>query len=219
MIEATANALGFKPSAECALQCPIARASFSREVPIISAFAHPLLLLLSAVFNTRLYPSDPEYHSSDYQQSLNNLSFQLENLVLAPSEQGSMDDNSTVVELTRLAALIYLERASTNFSGQSAKLDSWTRSGQAIFAALRTSPCPFTLFIFGYEAHEDEERLVLLRLFTRLEQQPHLQSLLEVKGLIQTAWTQHDLEADGRLEYIHKVNLVLSSRDIVPSFL
>jgi hypothetical protein len=75
------------------------------------------------------------------------------------------------------------------------------------------------MFVIGCEAHTDEERLVMLDFFTRLEQVPHLNSLLEAKGLVQTAWIQHDLGVEGELEYIHKVNLVMSSRDVIPSFI
>jgi hypothetical protein len=75
------------------------------------------------------------------------------------------------------------------------------------------------MFVVGCEAHTDEERLVMLDFFTRLEQVHHLNSLLEAKGMIQTAWIQHDLGAEGELEYIHKVNLVMSSRDVIPSFI
>jgi hypothetical protein len=74
------------------------------------------------------------------------------------------------------------------------------------------------MFIVGCEVLTDEERLIILDFFTRLEQGSHLSSSLEAKGMIQTAWIQHDLGVEGELEYIHKINLVMSSRDVIPSF-
>lgn len=217
VIKATALELGFRADTKsCALQYVITRLSFARELPSISTHSHPLLQLLAKVIE--LIPSDPEFNTSQYQQSLDNLSTELQglSLTLVNGEQSRKDLD--LLEVFRLAALIYLERVPRNFSGQSARLHTWYGKALSILDRLAICPSPFALFILGCEAHEDNDRLIFLNFFTRIEQAPYLRNLLEVKGLIQTAWIQHDLRAGGELDYIHKVNLVLSSRNNAPNF-
>ncbi|RII09766.1 hypothetical protein CUC08_Gglean005756 [Alternaria sp. MG1] len=219
MIRSTSHELGFKAANHtCSVQYRIARIAFAEDISSIATYAHPLLRLLAEVFETRLYASDPLYHSTDYQQSLDNLKSRLNDVELVPNDGGE-SDKYYCLEFTRLAGLIYLERVSRNFSGQSTRLHHWKEDALCILAKLKTSPPSFAVFIVGCEAHTDEERLVMLDFFTRLEQGPYLNSLLEAKGMIQTAWIQHDLGVEGELEYIHKINLVMSSRDVIPSFM
>jgi hypothetical protein len=220
MIRATSHELGFKAANHtCSVQYRIARIAFAEDMSSIAIYAHPLLQLLAEVFETRLYASDPLYHSNDYQQPLNDLKSRLNGVDLVTRDEEGEGDKYYCLQFTRLAGLIYLERVSRNFSGQSIRLDHWKQDALCILAKLKTSPPSFTMFVIGCEAHTDEERLVMLDFFTRLEQVPHLNSLLEAKGLVQTAWIQHDLGVEGELEYIHKVNLVMSSRDVIPSFI
>ncbi|CAN9172973.1 unnamed protein product [Alternaria alternata] len=220
MIRSTSHELGFKAANHtCAVQYRIARIAFAEDMSSIAIYAHPLLQLLAEVFETRLYASDPLYHSNDYQQSLNDLKSRLNGIDLVTRDEEGESDKYYCLEFTRLAGLIYLERVSRNFSGQSTRLHRWKEDALCILAKLNTSPPSFAMFVVGCEAHADEERLVMLDFFTRLEQGHHLNSLLEAKGMIQTAWIQHDLGVEGELEYIHKVNLVMSSRDVIPSFI
>jgi hypothetical protein len=220
MIKMTAEELGFKPAnTGCALQYLIARAAFNTQVSTILHHAHTVLQLLAEVFETRLYSSDPQYHSMGYQQSLNELSSRLDNVHITPRKEEGFEDDHQSLALARLAGLIYLERVSRNFSGPSTKLDAWTKHALTILPTVQTSPPPFAIFIIGCEAHTDDTRMVLLNFFTRLERAPHLKTLPEVKGLLHSAWIQKDLEGDVELEYIHTINLVMSSRNAIPSFM
>ncbi|KAF1947786.1 hypothetical protein EJ02DRAFT_439975 [Clathrospora elynae] len=220
MIRATAQGLGFKAAnTQCLIQYLIARTSFTTKVPTMSAHAHPLIPLLAEVLDTRLYSSDPNYHTTQYQEYLNDLSSRLSNVRIAPQDNGQYGNTCKSLELTRLASLVYHERVSRNFSGQSTRLSAWTKHARLILVSLDIFPPPFSLFVLGCEAHTDQHRMLFLDLFTRLERGPHLNSLPDVKGMIQTAWIQKDLEVDGELEYIHMINLVLSSRNAIPSFM
>ncbi|CAN9288413.1 unnamed protein product [Alternaria alternata] len=220
MIRSTSHELGFKAANRtCSVQYRIARIAFAEDMSSIATYAHPLLQLLAEVFKTRLYASDPLYHSNDYQQSLNDLKSRLSDIDLVTRDEEGEGDKYYCLEFTRLAGLIYLERVSRNFSGQSTQLDHWKEDALCILAKLNTYPSSFAMFIIGCEVHTDEERLIILDFFTRLEQGSHLSSSLEAKGMIQTAWIQHDLGVEGKLEYIHKINLVMSSRDVIPSFM
>jgi hypothetical protein len=214
----------FKGSSSCALQYTLVRASFAQEIPNISNHAHPVIQLLFEVANTTMYSSNPKYLSTEYQQYLDDLRSRLENvssraLVFDSSPKEKLDHTEQLLELTRLAGLIYLERVSRNFSGHSTEIESWTKRALSILAQLETCLCPFALFIIGCETETDEDRMIILDLYTRMEKRPHFRSFLETKALIQTAWNQKDLAEDGKVEYIHKLDLVLSSRNVIPSLI
>jgi len=220
MIRATSQELGINgASPHCVMQYRIARTLVAKNMAAISTYVHPVVQLLADVLDTRLYAFDPHYHSVEYQQSLDDLKVRLSDIEVVSHKDGEDDDQSRCLELTRLAGLMYLERVSRNFSGESTRLESWKKDAVSILASLNTYPPSFAVFIVGCETHTDEERMVMLDFFTRLEQHPQLNSLLEAKGLVQTAWIQHDLGAEGELDYIHKLNLVLSSRNVIPSFM
>jgi len=220
IIRATSQELGINgASPHCIVQYRIARTLVAKNMAAISTYVHPVVQLLADVLDTRLYASDSHYHSVEYQQSLDDLKVRLSDVDSVIEKGGEDDDQSRCLELTRLAGLIYLERVSRNFSGESTRLENWKKDAISILASLNTYPPSFAVFIVGCETHTDEERMVILDFFTRLEQHPHSNSLLEAKGLVQTAWIQHDLGAEGELEYIHKLNLVLSSRNVIPSFM
>lgn len=220
LIESTAKALGYVPNTEeCALQYTLARISFARNVPGIDVHAHPITQLIGRVLRTALNSSNRLYHAPEHQRSLNDLSLELENAALTSggTEQGS--EAGRHLDVARFAALVYFERVCRRFSGQSSKISKWVTKAQAQLNKLHTFPCSFALFILGCEAHSDEDRLFLLDSFTRLERAPYLRRVLEAKDLMQSAWNQHDLEVEGQLDYVHKLNLVLSSRDAIPSFI
>lgn len=227
-MKAIARGLGFNPQneeEECALQYILARDSFSRGATNIAVHAHPVIKLLAEVSETAMYSSEPRYLTAKYQMHLEDLrsKFETSSLFtcsLPPSAQNEPETHAhQLLKLTRLAGLIYLERVSRNFSRESTKLRSWTEQALSIIDELDSCLCPFALFIVGCEATKDEDRIIILNLYTKMEERPHLQSFMEIRSLIQTAWTQQDLAQDGELGYIHKLNLVVSSRDVVPSFI
>jgi hypothetical protein len=225
-IKATAKALGFDSNGEheCMMQYILARKSFARGVLGISSHAHPVVRLLAEISETAMYSSDPRYLTQEYQAHLNDLQSRLQNVSPRTEDFVSwstepLSHSEKLLELTRLAGLIHLERVSRNFSGHSTVIRSWTRQALGIIAELESCFCPFALFIVSCELTNDEERLIVLDLYARTETRPHLNSFMEVRALIQTAWNQQDLAEDGELEYIQKINLVMSSRNVVPSLI
>ncbi|KAH3917496.1 hypothetical protein HBI56_108600 [Parastagonospora nodorum] len=216
------ESLGFDPggSKVCALQYILAQSSFIHGVPGISAHAHPVIQLVAEVSAIGLYSYAPGYFSAEYQQHLDELHLKLESVSTTPvgleASSKVINHEQKLLELVRIAGLIYLERVSRNFSGQSSKLETWTTTALSILAQIETCLSPFALFFIGCELNNDEDRLVILNLLARMEKKAHMKSFLEVRLLIQTAWNQEDL-AEGDLDYIHKLNLVMSSRDVVPS--
>jgi hypothetical protein len=225
-IKAVARSLGFDSQGErsCAIQYILAQKSFAQGVPDLASHAHPVMQLLAEVSDVAMYSSEPRYTTTDYQLHLDDLRSKLESESLsvrdslASKQYGAIVHSQILLQLLRLAALIYLERVSRNFSGQSAKLESWTRQAFLILNGLDSCLCPFALFIIGCEACKDEDRIVILKLYANMEKRPYLQSFMASRSLIQTAWNQQDLAHEGELEYIRKLNLVVSSRDLLPSF-
>lgn len=220
------SSLAFKPDgAGCALQYFIARSSFAMKISGLSNHGHPILRLLSEVLDTILYPWGPQYHSDDYRRHVGELESRLANYVVsfspnpgAPTES-EQQGSSYTPELFPLAGLMYLERAAMNVSGPSAKLDQYTREAFAILSELEMYPHSFPLFVFGCEARTDEQRMAILDLITKTEQKLHGRNMDEIREMIEAVWTQQDLETEGEVEYIRILNLVISHRDPIPSFI
>lgn len=221
-VRLVASELGFNAhgKAGCAFQYLIAQDLYSRGVPAICGHAHPLLSLLNEVFHTTLNSDGVQYHDEEYQRNLQDLEARLECVQIAYPAAGTPHEQVTAreVELFRLAGLVYLERSSKNFSGSSRKLDLWTDKAFSIFRELHVCQHLFPLFIFACEARDDGRRTVVLDLMARREQAPHLRSLPAARALIQTAWTHEDLETEREVNYLRKVDLVLSSSEEIPNF-
>lgn len=216
-VKSYAVMLGFDDNGieECFYQYIIAQKSFAKSMQSASKHAHPIIQLLAEVSETILYSSNPRYFNTEYRDHLKELRSGLENTGPDHPE----NDAKTLLELLRLAGLIYLERVSKSFSGQSAEIDLWTRQALSIMSEMEVCFCPFALFIVGCEISQDQDRMVILDLYARMEKVTLMQNLLHVKSLIQTAWNQEDLREGEQLDYITKLNLVLSTRDFVPSFI
>lgn len=212
------------PPRLCAMQFIIARASFAREIPEISSHSHHVIRLLSEVCSTILYPWGPQYHDDEYREYLDGLELRLTKRIsltgpdIGAVPPGVIKEISPVLELFRLATLVYLERASKNFSGQSTKLDQWTDDAFTILTKLNVCQYPFPLFIFGCEARSDSRRMAILDLIAKTEEHLHMRNVLDVRDLIQSMWVLEDLEVNGEVGFIRKLNLVLSSSEVVPRF-
>jgi hypothetical protein len=225
-ITASVGGLGFDPdgSTVCALQFILARSTFIHGVPGISTHAHPVVRVLAEVSAIGMYSTYPGYTSTEYQRHLDDLRLKMDSVSTIPIGMDACSQEIIIHEedrlkVARLAGLIYLERVSRSFSGQSSKLGIWAREALTIFARMETCLSPFALFFVSCELSEDEDRIIILSLFEKMKKGPHLKSFMEVRSLIQTAWNQQDLAAEGGLEYIHKLNLVMSSRDVIPSLI
>lgn len=223
-LKAHVESLGFDAggSKVCALQFILAQSSFIHGVPGISIHTHPVVQIIAEVSAIGLYSHAPGYFSTEYQQHLDELHLKLESvsttLVGLEASSKVINHEQNLLELVRIAGLIYLERVSRNFSGHSSKLKALARKALSILARMDSCLSPFSLFFIGCELVDDTDRLVILDLFARMEKRAHMKSFMEVRLLVQTAWNQQDL-AEGELDYIHKLNLVMSSRDVVPSLI
>ncbi|KFY00747.1 hypothetical protein O988_03109 [Pseudogymnoascus sp. VKM F-3808] len=209
----------------CEMQFVFARISFARQIPDIFTHSHKVVQLLYEVCsNTLLYAWGPQYHNAEYRKYLDGLELRLTESISLPSPDiGAAtrevnEEMSPVLELFRISALVYLERASRNFSGQSTKLDQWVEDSFSILTNLNTCQHPFPLFILGCEARTDSRRIAVLDLIAKTEEHLYVRDLQEVRELIQSMWVQEDLDVNGEVGFIEKLNLVLSSSGVVPGF-
>jgi hypothetical protein len=226
-MKAIVQSLGFDtetPRGSCIHQFLSGLGWFARGLPEISEHAHPVVRLLADVSATAMYSSEKKYLDSGYQAHLEDLRVRLAGVSSevfevngAPEEERKHMQN--MLELSRLAGLIYLERVSRNFSGHSIQITTWVTQALGILGTMETCVAPFALFIVGCELHRDGDRMRILNLFANTEKGPHLRSFLEIRALIQTAWNQQDLAGDEGIEYIYKLGLVMSSRNVVPSLI
>jgi hypothetical protein len=170
------------------------------------------------------------YHSVKYRRELDALEYELESIfngkhveednrvdlsdVTSPSKR-----EIAVLEIYRLATLIYLERASRNFSGSSPKLTAWANEAFDLLARLETCRHAFPIFIVACEARTDEQKIIIIDCLenSTRDGKPVL-GFSAVRDMVQTAWALEDLETEQEVDYLAKMDIVVSGCDIMPSF-
>ena len=169
-------------------------------------------------------PTDSLYHSDEYENSLRCLENRITNILpLAPKGiSDSMSDFSTTwvatLEFFTLAALIYFKRASRNFSGTSPQITAMVERAYVLLDDLETFNLAFPLLIIGCESRTDQLRMKILEHIERAMKTSSLRSLHEVQNILQQIWVQDDLASDYELDYLNKLDAVISSYQIIPSF-
>lgn len=163
-------------------------------------------------------PSASSYHSAGYADSLNLLENKLETLQSPEfTGAGAVDTPADLVELYRLAALIYLERASTRSSGPSVKVQRWLQKAYVILEKQEIHHIPFPLLVLGIESRNDERRKLFLKLVRQAAVRSGSVAMENVHRMLQSVWLQDDLETERVLDYRLKLRAVFSSSEILPS--
>jgi hypothetical protein len=190
---------------------------------------HIMLWSLADIVANIAPTSSPTYHSTSYRSHLAAIETRLENMlngtqVAAPqrldlTQPGNRD--AACLELYRLTSLIYLERASRNFSGRSAKLDQWTSAGMDVVRSLGWCTQALPLFILALEAHDDAQRIVILDCFEETRQKSIRMGLDPVAEMVRRAWALDDLalfESGSEVSYLGKMDAVIGAQAAMPSF-
>ncbi|KAI1112719.1 fungal-specific transcription factor domain-containing protein [Nemania sp. NC0429] len=138
----------------------------------------------------------------------------------SPAHKGA--DIAIMTELYRTAVLVYVARVCENRFGE-AREPEVRRLLDAGFAQLeRLDVCErlFPVFMLGCEADTDERRVAVLALVRRTEAKTHVRSLDCLRGGLRAVWIQDDLHADQdvMLDYMNKLNAVISSCPAPPTF-
>ncbi|KAH7150692.1 fungal-specific transcription factor domain-containing protein [Fusarium sp. MPI-SDFR-AT-0072] len=186
--------------------------------------SHELLRHLYNMFDMIRKPTDSLYHSDEYENSLRCLENKITSVVpLAPKGiPDTMSDLSitwvATMDLLKLAALIYLKRASRNFSGTSPQIDAMVDKAHVLIDDLETFNLAFPLLIIGCEARTDEQRMRILEHIKRAMRTSTLRSLHGLQNILQQIWVQDDLAVDYELDYLKKLDAIISSYQIMLSY-
>lgn len=184
---------------------------------------------LADIFQNIIDSSHPQYHSVLYRKELESLEYELESIFdgkyvseadrpdLTSVETKRQRETATL-EIYRLAALIYLERASRNFSGTSPKLDSWASAGFKLLKMLEVCKHGIPLFIIACEARTDEQRIIILDCFNKSQRSRASVGMNIVKDMIQSAWNLEDLETEREVDYMTKLDVIVSGCETMPCF-
>ncbi|OKP05878.1 hypothetical protein PENSUB_6598 [Penicillium subrubescens] len=76
----------------------------------------------------------------------------------------------------------------------------------------------FPLLIIGCEARTDERRMRILEHIERATHTSSLRSLHGLPNILQQIWVQDDLAVDYELDYLNRLDAVITSYRIMPSF-
>ncbi|UKZ95990.1 uncharacterized protein TrAFT101_010795 [Trichoderma asperellum] len=195
-----------------------------RKIKDVSYCSHEILRYLYIIFETIRNLTDSIYHSDEYENFLRCLETTITNISLFAPEDISDTLRSvstawaTTIELFKLAALIYLKRASRNFSGTSSQIDAMVQRAYAFLDDLEAFNPVFPLLIIGCEARTDEQRMKILEHVDRAMKTSSLMSLHGLQNILQQIWIQDDLAVDYELDYLNKLDAVIASHQIMPSF-
>lgn len=169
-------------------------------------------------------PTDSLYHREEYETSLRCLENKITNTVLLAPEgiSETMSSSSTAwvatMEIFKLAALIYLKRASRNFSGTTPQIEAMVERAYVLLADLETFNPAFPLLIIGCEARTDEQRMGMLEHIGRAMKGSSLSGLVGLQNILQQIWVQDDLAVGYELDYLNKLDVVITSYRIMPNF-
>jgi hypothetical protein len=128
------------------------------------------------------------------------------------------DRSSSIAELYRLSALIYLDRVARGAPKASVKANKWIQDAFKILQTLRICERPFPLFVIAVEACTDDQRAIILKVITSTMEEHPLGAISSIKRMIEAAWVQSDLNLDQELDSLLKYNTVISANRTPPAF-
>ncbi|KAK4038361.1 fungal-specific transcription factor domain-containing protein [Parachaetomium inaequale] len=193
-------------------QSPRAEPSKSASPPLA------LIQLLSEVCDAASGhpPSMTTAEQAEHKSFLKILDWRIRSLELPAPADGDADA-SLVMELYRLAMLVYLSRASENLRNPSARTQQHIDKAFAMLARLGSCDRQFPVFVLGCEARSDDQRAVVLDLIARTEKGSASRSFNLVRLLLQASWAQDEL-GKGGMDYWDKLNCIVSCCKILPAF-
>ncbi|OJD13649.1 hypothetical protein AJ78_05906 [Emergomyces pasteurianus Ep9510] len=147
---------------------------------------------------------------NEYEESMRVLGSQIKSLPISKRSHPTL-------ELSYLATLVYLNRASGNLLEADSETQRRTIRALALLSSQESCEHQFSLFILGSEARTEEDRRTILDLMARTEQSPASRALFLTGSLIKHVWVQDDLAVE-ELDYMEKMNAIISTCSVLPSF-
>jgi hypothetical protein len=204
--------------------CLHGRLSDTKQIKGVSHCSHEILRHLYIAFEIIQKPTNALYHGDEYENFLHCLESKLADTV--PSALEGISDTASglntawmvVTELFKLAGLIYLKRASRNFSGTSSQIDTIVERTYLLLDNLGTFNLTFPLLIVGCEARTDKQRMRILEQIEKAMTSSSLRSLHGLRNILEQIWVQDDLAVGYELDYVNKLDVVIGSYQTIPSF-
>ncbi|KAI0424662.1 fungal-specific transcription factor domain-containing protein [Xylaria sp. FL1042] len=158
---------------------------------------------------------------ADYSNYLRILEFNIRQTLLSNVAHEGDTNTQLVTELFTLALLVYLGRATSDLLPE--LVDKTEHHIEKVFSIFPTLECcdrQFPLFVLGCEARNEEDRVNFLDLVSRTQTRSQAAPLVQVETLVKASWAQSDLadHAGLKLDYIEKLNALISSCKVIPTF-
>ena len=124
-----------------------------------------------------------------------------------------------MIRLYQMAALIYLARVTECVSGEARNLQILLDEAFSTLSRMDSCELQFPLIILSYEARTDEQRMMILDLVHRTEQNTYGRSIDCLRQSLKALWIQEDLVSDEEFvpKYMDRVSTIISLTRFVPS--
>jgi hypothetical protein len=125
-----------------------------------------------------------------------------------------------LVDLHRLASLLYASRAVHQSTGEEIRHQSLVRASISLLTRMKTCQSAWPLFIVACEASSEEQRLQVLEVFeqSRHERRRRFNHIQFIQHMVETVWKQHDLGTESRVDYLTVFDTVIGSVPFLPLF-
>jgi hypothetical protein len=124
-----------------------------------------------------------------------------------------------IAQLYRLAALLYLQRALRRTPHSAQTTTNLVEEGLAMLSEIETCERPWPLFVIACEARTNTDRALVLDIFAKSQSMTNIRDLGAIRKMVEAAWVQDDLHEEQELDYVAKLNAVMSAHKILPTFI
>ncbi|EGR47030.1 uncharacterized protein TRIREDRAFT_109410 [Trichoderma reesei QM6a] len=203
----------------------LSKAVFSPErqviVPILGCSLE-LLDLLCQTIDAVYEPDDPNLQSESHLKQIRSLEIRLKSLQqrqssISPLNTPDSNQETTVAELYRLAAIIYLLRMAKGEPDNAKSVLQVVDQAYETLNRLEYCERPWPLFVVALEARSEEHRRDMLRVLGKsLEKRP-LGPMALVNRMIPDAWTQQDLR-EAAVDPFTLYGMIISRHRVPPCF-
>jgi len=123
-----------------------------------------------------------------------------------------------VAELYRLAGQVYLHRAARRTRVGFPPTKILIQEAFKILGLLDSCEGLWPLFILGMEAKSDEQRMIILEVYSRLLHTGDKGNVRSIKKMVEASWIQDDLSDEEEVDYSSKISALMSAHRALPTF-
>ncbi|KAK0652656.1 fungal-specific transcription factor domain-containing protein [Cercophora newfieldiana] len=167
-------------------------------------------------------PGSPASDIDKYNEYIKILNWRIRNVVIPEDlkdDNGENPELPLVLELYRLAILIYLNRACKTHFQPRTKLQQLIDAAFQLVSTVKICDWQFPIFVIGCEARSDEQRAAIMELMARTEKGGSSRVFNHTPLLMQAMWAQEDLAGGDRTDYNQRLTSVMSCCGIMPTFI